>query len=234
MSENTHYYIDAYNILFRYSDPSENLKTSRENLIDEINSKLELVPLNISLVFDSYFAIGDSSRSHMPHLEILFTSQGETADQFIIEALKSGSLVQEVVVTSDKELASLARAEGAKTQSVDGFLSWLNRRYKKKLLELKQKPEGTRKSKKNLRAMVAQEIVEPLIPTAPPVQGSLEYYQSLFETRFKELPKENIDLPKKRVGKLKKTTAKPTLEKKINEFDRWLKLFEEHKEDDLG
>jgi hypothetical protein len=60
-----------------------------------------------------------------------------------------------------------------------------------------------------------------------PERGTIEYYETLFEQRFQDLLKETPIYKKKKSSSLKKTRVKPPLEKKISEFDRWLKLFGE-------
>ena len=52
------------------------------------------------------FKLASRTRSHYDELEILFTAEGETADEYIIDEIKNHPHPQqETVVTSDKKLA---------------------------------------------------------------------------------------------------------------------------------
>lgn len=235
-----HYYIDGYNLLFRLMHSHQNLQEQREQIIYDLNRKASLTKLNLSLVFDATFQVGDRTRTHYDALEILFTAHGETADEFIIDELKnSANPRQETVVTSDKKLAWLARRCSAHTESVEEFMPWLDKSYKNKRKQLKK---------------VDKEPTTPIIQTpqiAPPISlinASIEerehYYESIFERRFQEFIEEEIKhqeekeaaKPVNKRKKLKK--AKPSLqplEKAPSDMERWLKAFEEgisHSQDD--
>jgi predicted RNA-binding protein with PIN domain len=129
-----HYIIDGYNLFFYlFGTSSQDFKSQRQSLIQSMNAKIEFLSLDVSLVFDSYLAPGDGSRSHYHHLEILFTPEGITADDYIIQHLKnSRDPSKELLVTNDKELARRAKHLSAGTQSIDHFLNWLDRRYSNK------------------------------------------------------------------------------------------------------
>ncbi len=168
-----HYYVDGYNLLFRVIFDDIDLKTQRQQIIQELNSKITIANIDVSIVFDAHFVAGESIISHYKHLEILYTAQGETADDFILNRLRTecSHPQQEVVVTSDKRLAWRARRLSAHTQTIEEFLSWLNKVYRNKL----RQPPVTN---------VAQPI-----KTTPkkPAEGSAEYYLHAFETRYEIL-----------------------------------------------
>ncbi len=126
-----HYYIDGYNLLFYLLGVGKNdLKSQRDRIIQTLNIKIESLALDLTLVFDSHLSPGDASRSHFHHLEVLYTPEGVTADDFIIQLLEgSKDATKEVVVTNDKELSMRAKHQYASTQSLENFLNWLNRRY---------------------------------------------------------------------------------------------------------
>lgn len=175
-----HYIIDGYNLFFYLHGSSPNdFKSQRQSLIQSMNAKIEFLSLDVSLVFDSHFSPGEGSRSHYRHLEILFTPEGMTADDFIIQYLISArNISKEVLVTNDRQLSTRAKHLSAGTQSIDHFLNWLNRRYSNK----KQgKTKGTAKFESPIELNLTPDLFLrasstlakslqglPLTPTVPP------------------------------------------------------------------
>lgn len=187
-----HYYIDGYNVLFRLRHATEELQREREAIIQNLNEKVALVNLDVSIVFDAAFQEGHGSRLRIDALEVLFTAHGETADTFIIEQLKhSMHPRRETVVTSDKLLAWHARSSGAHVETVDGFLSRLNNLYKNRLIKQK------RKHAPRLTSIAAPPPVEkdefPRVPLKPPKNASFEeckvFYEYTFEAKWQEQSK---------------------------------------------
>lgn len=129
-----HYIIDGYNLFFfLFGSSFRDFKSQRQSLIQSMNAKIEFLGLDVSLVFDSHLSPGEMSRSHYHHLEILFTQEKVTADDFIINYLKqSRDTSKEMLVTNDKELSLRAKHLLAHTQSINHFLNWLDRRYSNK------------------------------------------------------------------------------------------------------
>lgn len=160
-----HYYIDGYNLLFSLFGPVMSDFTSRRDwLIQTLNAKVELLGLEISLVFDSHFCEGNGSRSHFHHLEILYTSKGVSADDFIIKKIKqSVDPTKTVLVSNDRELTFRARNLLANTQTLDEFINWLDKRYKNKA-QRKSRPISPFK----LRVQEIQKQIENLPKPTPP------------------------------------------------------------------
>lgn len=170
-----HYLIDGYNLLFRLGSAVEEFTASREAIIKELNR----LKLDITVVFDAPDRPGVSTRTHYHNLEILYSGEGELADDLIIKVLKRlkgcGNFT---VVTSDKRLAWRARLLGAKTESVDSFMARLNKR------SIKKNPKPIDPLKK---IKPKEEEQAPSVP-----EESIDYYLSIFE---KEVPQEE---PKER------------------------------------
>ncbi len=225
-----HYFIDGYNLLFRLAFPqSKNLREQREAIIYDLNKKISLLKIDATIVFDSPSQIGDSTRSHFDQLEILFTAEGETADEYIIEEIKNSPHPNlQTVITSDKELARRAHIRLAHTETVEEFIEWTNRIYKKKLKE-------RNKEKKN-------EVVQKIIPKQisekkTSTEGSLDYYTQVFESQWKEIQakeqaaKEEAQQqtrPPRRPKVKKDPFEEPQTpeERAASELERWLKIFE--------
>lgn len=225
-----HYYIDGYNLLFRILRAGDDVRKQREQITLDIERKVSLLGLDITLVFDSHYQEDDSTRSHLNSLEIVFTAAGETADEYILQELKECSNpTQHTVVTSDKKLARLCQLRLGKTESVDEFLAWIGKRYKNKLRQKKNPP---------LQQIVLLVPVEPPKPApiaiVTPIssdspQNCFDYYLSTFEKEFSSKekdvtpPKKPQQEPKKIKVKKRKLTKE---EKQLSDLQRWKKAFE--------
>lgn len=210
-----HYFIDGYNLLFRLSRDfqEDDLQSQRETIIQELSLKITELKMQATLVFDAAYQTGLRSRKNYDSLEILFTEEGETADECILDELKKCRHPKnETVVTSDKKLAWYARRRGAKTQSTEGFLQKLSLKIRKKAIQ------------KKLNISVKKAAL-PL--PAKKTESVEDFYLRIFEER---LAKEQGLVKESKLGKSKKTHAK--LEKKaeqlLSDYERWLKAFEEN------
>lgn len=156
------YIIDGYNFLFRLLNPNEDLRKAREGLIASLVKKISHAKLRTILVFDSKYQPGFQSEKKVGNLLVVYTSEGETADEWILQKAKKGD---STAVTSDKRLAAQIRHKGAHTLSCEAFVAYLNKKMK-------------------LRAQRSKSENRPLLPPSKTkrVKGSLEYYQKMFET----------------------------------------------------
>lgn len=223
-----HYYIDGYNLMFRVLRAGDNLQQQRESIIQDLSRKIQSVGLNATLVFDAQYQSGESVRSHIKNLEIYFTDQGESADEFILKQLRLDKHPQNhIVVTSDKKLAWLARRKGSQTESVEDFLKQLNNRYKNKL-QRKTAPVIPKKHPPLLK-----KITSITVNTTP--EECIDYYLDQFESRFQATVKQ---LPEKKTEKVKtrKKSQKPrkgVRKEGVSDKERWLQAFERDPEQDL-
>jgi predicted RNA-binding protein with PIN domain len=128
-----HYFIDGYNLLFRMLGDPNPLEKNRREVIESLNEKISNLKLNVTIVFDgSGLNEPESTRHHFDRLEIVYTSKTLSADDYILEEiLCSLQPTQETVVTSDKGLASRCKNAGAKIQTVEDFLAWIEKKQKK-------------------------------------------------------------------------------------------------------
>ena len=181
-----HYYIDGYNLLFRQLYSAKTLQEQRNALIQDLVTKISLLELNATLVFDSSYQSGDSTRSHKQLLEIIYTAEKESADDYILNCLKAKSdRRQETVITSDQRLAWRARRLNAKTEPIEEFIGWLNQRCKNKLkAEKKGKTVQIKKS-----VPVSPKTVKKEIHPGKTAEESHDYYLSIFEKFMEEEPK---------------------------------------------
>lgn len=237
-----HYYIDGYNLLFRVYGPKDyQLQAQRAKLIDTLREKIQFLNLNATLVFDSHYFEGDESRIYLENFAIVFTRQGETADEYILAQLEMASHPkQEVVVTSDKQLGAMVRRCGAKTEMVEEFIQWLHHRFRKKRQQTKTIAKAAVTSKplhrlwaqtSNLKPeggdIFVQKQHSPEARATP--EQSFDYYLAEFEKR---LQAEETQPKKKTVNKpIKKSIKSPKLrhestDNPLSEMERWQRLFE--------
>lgn len=234
-----HYFIDGYNLLFRLLHGNENLQSQREAIIFDLNQKFSLVKIDVSIVFDSAFQMGGRTRTHYDQLEILFTAEGETADEYIIDEIKNHNHPQqETVVTSDKKLAWRIRNRSAHTETVEEFMLWLNRAYKNKIRQLKKDKHTVIISPLSRPKQTPRSLIP---PKDAPLEAYDEYYAQMFESQWQEiLIKEeekrqqaselslNKNRPPRKPKQRKDPFASPQTpeEKTATETERWLKIFE--------
>lgn len=195
-----HYFIDGYNLLFRLVKASdEDLQLQREKIIEELGKKINLLNIDATIVFDSYYQKGMRERSHKQNFEVLFTDEGETADECILDELKTRKNIrQEIVVTSDKKLAWQARLKGAQTQTVEDFFAFLKQKWRKKV-------HSPRKQ-------------EPLAFVPPPPPEKKESIEDFYLRSFEEALAEEPFYIKERQKE----------EKRKSDFERWLEAFEDN------
>lgn len=215
-----HYYVDGYNLMFRTSGAYDDLASRRQQLIEELNFKTQLLDLEVTLVFDSQYQPGQGDRSHFQNLEILFTDEGETADECIVNEIKSEKYPASkiTVVTSDKKLAWFARRCRATTVSTEEFIVWLNKRCRNRL---RKRTEPITKPK-----------VVPKAPSPTPKKTDDDYYLEEFQSRLLKLEAEQPQPPKKAIRKSKQKRKKlesppdDDVSKSMLDMERWLYLFE--------
>lgn len=217
-----HYYVDGYNLLFRSGDIGDELHRKRDEIILALAEQVNVLELDVTLVFDALHQAGDSSRGHHRRLELIYTASGETADAYILHELQaSRDNRQEIVVTSDKPLAEYARRLGAKTMSIHSFLRWVHARYAKRMRNRhKIKPLDKIRTS-----------IEP--SPSPPRPKTLEQrYEQVFESRFQELlAEEEVENKEKRrqspssKPKPKRTRSPVLKQSPESDMARWLRLF---------
>lgn len=217
-----HYYIDGYNLMFRLLHDADSLTERRQQLIIDLNNKIQFLELDVTIVFDSQFLPGESTRGHFKQLEVLFSGYGETADDLIIEKVRAESKPKQVtVVTSDKKLAWFARRCDANTESVEHFIKWINQRHRNKL----------RKPLKKVGVVLTLPVIpvseSPTVASAP--EECFDYYLKQFEEGLEklEVPKPKpVEMEQKKQKHTKKPKKNLEREKGVSDMDRWLRIFE--------
>lgn len=224
-----HYYIDGYNLMFSILRAGNDLQKQREFIIQSLHRKIQLVKINATIVFDAHYQSNDGSRSHRHPIEILFTQQGQTADEYILHKLKQESHPrQQTVVTSDKKLAWQARRLGAQTERVEDFISWLNKRCINKQKNKKTEKAPAPEQKKRVKDLQEN--------PGTAVETPFEYYLEQFESRFQEISqplplKESSSSQQNKRRQIKKKKA-PKENDGLSPWERWQKAFERNPDED--
>lgn len=233
-----HYYIDGYNLLFRLSGSRNDFAKQRQALIDELNHKVGLLGLNVTIVFDAQHQPESGSRSHYKKLKVIFSEPNETADDRILEEIKIEQKPHlHTVVTSDKKLAWFARRCLAKTESVEQFIEWLDKRYANRIRQNREAPQQVASPKK---AIVPKKVVQAKPPpeSTLPAEKCTDYYLEQFQKNFEEIEKQTIKKPKKETQKkpTTKSRKKPPRhdeDKPLSDIARWEEIFERRLESEM-
>jgi predicted RNA-binding protein with PIN domain len=119
-----HFFIDGYNLLFFHLTPDENLKKTREELIQLLDKKLKALNIKATLIFDGFNQIESAGeRQYFDALTVVFSPRSETADEYILEHVSSAKKPNEItVITGDKKLAQAIRNLGAHCKTPKVFL----------------------------------------------------------------------------------------------------------------
>lgn len=125
--------VDGYNLLFRcIRAGSKSLREQREELIEVIDGWASSTSLDIRMIFDGRSDFKDLSHSTFQAITVIYSIDGQTADEYILHEVEASPQPQQiVVVSSDKRLVKSAREHGAKSESVEKFFDYLRQRVEK-------------------------------------------------------------------------------------------------------
>lgn len=141
--KNSHYLIDAYNLLFRGPKNRKSLEENRKQLIEEINQAANRLSISITLVFD-----GSSEeiprKGHFDSIAIVYTPLKQTADEYILQEVEMTKHPSSItVVSNDSELTRKCSALRAKVQTLHEFLAFCHKKKKKRSSHLKKHVHDT-------------------------------------------------------------------------------------------
>lgn len=185
----TEYWVDGYNLLFRQASFHQgSLRQQREALVEHVNEWVGASGWDVTLIFDAVTQYGDARRSQHDCLGIVFTGEGISADEHIVDELERLARPSDItVVTSDKHLAWHARNRGAKTESINGFMQRLRKRARKTEWKRIQRPLPTPPTQ-----CKEEELQSPPPPRKPILKPNAstsatecyDYYLHTFEERL--------------------------------------------------
>lgn len=134
--------VDGYNIIFAWDElktlANKNIDAARERLIEILCNYQAYKGMTLELIFDAYRVKGERSRNLKYHnLDVIFTAEGESADQYIEKkAAKIGRKYDVTVATSDRLEQLSIFSHGARRMSanelymeIEGMSQELRSRY---------------------------------------------------------------------------------------------------------
>lgn len=126
-----YYILDGYNIIYALGLDSLGLEASRRALLIRLIDFIGSQPLRISVVFDAHSAPGNISRVRFDAIEVVYTHEKQTADEYIIEFLEFKKHPKSYsVVTDDCGLKSRVQFLGAKIVNCSDFIKFLKKKNK--------------------------------------------------------------------------------------------------------
>ena len=127
----SHIIIDGYNLLgvsgLTSRGGSQDGEAVRELLLQDLSRYHRRMSHPVTIVFDAWRQIGGSQRQeHRAGVTVIFSRQGEQADQ-VIQKMVRDFQGKCVVVSSDHEVMNTARAQGAMVMTSQEFWPKLRR-----------------------------------------------------------------------------------------------------------
>jgi predicted RNA-binding protein with PIN domain len=154
--------LDGYNLLFRSGPPAKDFEAKRLQFIEEMEQQADQNGIRMTIVFDAAQTPDLFVRSHYKSVEIVYSSENQSADDYILRLVEHSNRSSRItVVTNDNGLSRRARALGARSEGVEQFLSKLER-YQTKEAKCPPKPDRLD-------------------------QHLLNHYLEIFEDRYREL-----------------------------------------------
>ena len=147
--------------MFKIQSHMHSLHQAREELLNELKLHLIKSQMKATIIFDSAAEnSGDfPSKKSLYPIEIIFSPSGMTADDYILEMLKSTKSVKNtVIVTNDSHLAFSCRNSLAKSYSIDDFLKLVFKEEKKRHMSnydfLEDRDHQFKESEENIQMFV--------------------------------------------------------------------------------
>jgi predicted RNA-binding protein with PIN domain len=150
-----HLLIDGYNFAKRSSlaclFDSSDLETARKYLLERLSEYKKSRPMRITVVFDGTSGISLSrEKDFYKGIEVIYSRQGETADDVIIGALRRRPAGL-MVVTSDRAIINEAKSHGITFVTPDRLEAAIDGCDDDRGLDREGKKGNPRKAPKNLR-----------------------------------------------------------------------------------
>ncbi len=116
-----HIVIDGYNLIGIKGRMWADLEPQRESLLSDLERYQRIKGNPVTVVFDGWrSALSIESEERIRGVKVIFTRSGEKADQ-VINRIAEAMGNRCVVVSSDREVSSYARSQGAATMSSGEF-----------------------------------------------------------------------------------------------------------------
>ena len=131
-------YIDGYNALFQLRDIGDSFSIEREFFIRTMDKEAALLNQPITLVFDARFTEDPLSIHGLAMIRIIYTEQGQSADDWLIQRVHYDSNPQKLlIISNDRALIRQIKVYGGQTQKVAVFFKNWKQLYNKKVSQNK-------------------------------------------------------------------------------------------------
>lgn len=135
--------VDGYNMIHSWEElkdlPKEDLEASRIKLLDILSNYQGITRKKMMVVFDAYKVKGVIRRENSGSIEVVYTKEGETADQFIERYIRQvGKDILVRVATSDATEQVVVRGAGGLIISANDFREEVIRTYEQALEDFRK------------------------------------------------------------------------------------------------
>lgn len=136
--------VDGYNMIHSWKELKEyaddNIEASRYKLLEILSNYQGLTDKNIVVVFDAYRVKGIIRKEKIKYLDVVFTKEGETADQYIERYIRDADKDTRVrVATSDGTEQVIVRGSGGLIISASDFRGEVIRVYEEAMDDFRRK-----------------------------------------------------------------------------------------------
>ncbi len=136
------YWIDGYNFLFRITKDYKTLQRQKNQILAQLEAFASTFRLHLTFIFDGkHKAPAEALRGHLRAIEIIYTPESQSADDYIIQQIEHHPRPSHItIVSSDREVSGKSKQFGAKTQTIEEFLSFLLTKERKRKKESRPPP----------------------------------------------------------------------------------------------
>ena len=148
------YLVDGYNLFFKLEEEILPLEEKREEFLTLFDQVVDQLHLNVLIIFDSHYehSAHFAPKRKLTHLEVSFSPKNLSADDYILELLEWNAK-ETTLITSDHELSKKGSFLGAKTMSIETFVSFIIKKQQR--MAPKEKPP-MRESKRNFERLLKE------------------------------------------------------------------------------
>jgi predicted RNA-binding protein with PIN domain len=148
------YLVDGYNLFFKLEEEILPLEEKREEFLMLFDQVVDELHLNVLIIFDSHYENSThfASKRKLTHLEVSFSPKNLSADDYILELLEWNAK-ETTLITSDQKLSKKGSFLGAKTMSIETFVTFIIKKQQK--IIPKGKP-SMRESKGNFERLLKE------------------------------------------------------------------------------
>ena len=125
--------IDGYNVIGVHPEIDFKDPNKEDLLISDLFERSKALKLRMSIIFDGKGDLNShESRYSVKNMEIIYTSNTQSADAYIIDKIPTLSPKSSQIISSDREIRSKAKTYKIPSISSSDFLNYLGKRGQNK------------------------------------------------------------------------------------------------------